>query len=720
MTLVWRLMKVNNRVFRYLKRGDASLVMIAGKMLGLRGKFAGLSVRLLSKLSTLHRGVARQLLIAAGSASRTQGFTVSLLAALVCSMTISACKMNASSLIADRYGGSLIASAPPPEIRVVYPSVSEGSVLSTAATFIIGACSPGRHLLCNGQEVRMHPQGYFAHVVQLQPGENHFKLTEPEFPSEQRDIMIKRDTPTPPIDPDLAKLVIDTAQPSQDSAFSPGDIVELSVKATPGSSVSVQLGNRTVTLRSVAAVKRELRARAKGKRSPLPPNVNVGLDAAYGKMYQKLASAPPDLYAGFYKVKAEDHWENIVPKFILSTKGHTISSVATAHLTTVEQPILAQTKHDETIVRAGPGLSRLTPLPQGVRLLVDGWKGDQFRCQYSQTLHVWIGKDDIAFESDEDQSGPIPQSDVKTVNTGSDSYGADVIIPLTQRLPFVIEQGLNPSRLSIKVYGVTANTDWVSPIIPSDAEQALIDNVTWKQVADGVYEVTAHLKNSRQWGFYGDYQDSTLHLHIKQPPRLAATPERPLAGLSICVDPGHGGKETGAIGCGGIHEAELNLGIALKLRDLLERKGARVVMTRTTDTDVGLNDRVNIARAARVDVLLSVHNNALPDGRDPWKERGTSSYYYQPQAIELARALRSSVIKRTGLPDLATRWQNLALTRPSSQLSVLYEVAFVINPEEYAMLESSEGQQRAADGLLKGLMEYLGVADAPVQTGENR
>jgi N-acetylmuramoyl-L-alanine amidase len=108
-----------------------------------------------------------------------------------------------------------------------------------------------------------------------------------------------------------------------------------------------------------------------------------------------------------------------------------------------------------------------------------------------------------------------------------------------------------------------------------------------------------------------------------------------------------------------------------------------------------------------VDILLSVHNNSLPDGRDPWTEHGTSTYWYHPQAVQLSRLFKEGIVKQTGFPDFGSRFQNLALTRPSSMLAVLTETGFVVNPDEYAQLISDEGQEKAAEGMLAGLVQYL-------------
>ncbi|MBK9769445.1 MAG: N-acetylmuramoyl-L-alanine amidase [Candidatus Obscuribacter sp.] len=283
---------------------------------------------------------------------------------------------------------------------------------------------------------------------------------------------------------------------------------------------------------------------------------------------------------------------------------------------------------------------------------------------------------------------------------------------MQERLPFIIEQSLTPNKLVLKLYGGTANTDWVYQAPENDTDSQLIENIAWKQPEDNVYELDLSLKAGRQWGYYADYDDNNLNLHIKYPPALTPLAQGNsgprLAGLKVCIDPGHGGTESGALGHSGITEAEINLAIALKLKTLLEAEGVNVCMTRTEDTDVSLQDRVDFARDHKVDLLISVHNNALPDGRDPLKEHGTSTYRYQPQSVELARTLKNSMVKELGLPDLGARYQNLALCRPTAMQAVLLEVAFVVNPDEYSHLINNEWQAKAAKSMLNGMLSYFG------------
>ena len=360
-------------------------------------------------------------------------------------------------------------------------------------------------------------------------------------------------------------------------------------------------------------------------------------------------------------------------------------------------------------MRLGPNASRTTPLVSGIRLFVDAWLGDQMSCVYANGKHVWIDKKDLNFEDESPSvsagSGPPPFAQARTINIKSEDSGEYIAIPLNQRLPYQVEQSLNPNQLKLHIFGVTANTDWVSD---APATSGMVDSVSFAQKGDNNYEVTISLKGNRQWGYRVDYEAQELRLHVKKAPRLNSDSEHPLAGLLVCVDPGHGGtKEKGAMGCSGICEAQINLGISLKFKDLLEAQGAKVIMTRTADTEVSLDDRVKIADTNNVDLLLSVHNNSLPDGRDPLNEHGSSTYWYHPQSSELGKALKNGLVQKLNFPDIGSRFQNLALARPSAMPAVLSEVGFMINPDEYAILISAKGQQEAAQGLLNGLKTYL-------------
>ncbi len=661
-------------------------------------------------------------------------------------------------------GDAIMASAPgtleesPERNKLFIAWPRDGTKVSASSTFIVGSTSPSKQIHINGEPARHNAQGLFAQVVNLKHGENRFVISFADGSGQEKVINVIHPAPPPPISPADFTIKHESIEPKVDMGVSVGDLVILKACATPGGELTVKIGNkRSVILSPAPAVvkARHKKASSKGKRkegskksrgskkakragaankekSQAPAesakeaktapeaNLNEGLATAYGKVFQSLPANRDDLYVGFYKVQPGDEFTDTPLKFILKKDGRSMSIDSPGKLTVLTQPHVVQTTHDDTVIRVAPDKARLTPLPQGVRLLVDGWQADNLRCIYASGHHAYVKAEDAAYEKGAPQvSGAPPTSSISTVNIMRTAYGDAVVIPLSQRLPFTIEQSLNPNRLIVKVFGGVSNTDFVSQqykpafeegqaddgsITRPEKDGGMVDGVTWKQANDDTYELNIKLRGHRQWGFFGSYSGTHLLINIKDPPRLAAGS---LQGLSICLDPGHGGAQTGAMGCSGVSEAQLNLSIAMHAKRLLEAEGAKVTMTRVQDVDLDLIQRCQIARAQAADILLSIHNNSLPDGRDPWKEHGTSAYWYHPQSIELARALKDSVIGELGYPDMGARYQNLALTRPSSQLSVLVEVGFMINPDEYASLIKIETQERVARGLVNGLKRYL-------------
>lgn len=635
-------------------------------------------------------------------------------------------------------GGGLFVGYPP-----------DGGKVPASSSFFIGAVPPGSGLSVNGKEARVNGKGFYAHVIPLQTGANRFTLqmldksggpTVPPRPvGAPRVMTINRELPPPSVSPDELKILTDSISPKVNRGVMPGELVEFSLRATPGANVSMQLGGRAVQFLPSVVVKQKVqnlkaarRAKAPIKKSAasasatkssvaltaVDDQVNFGMDAAYGKVYQRLPAARGDRYVGFVKIGPLDQLEKVAPTFTVEKGGKTVTATSPYKVTVLKQPFIVQTSKDNTITRVGPGAGRITPLARGVRLLVDGWYGDELRTVYAANKHVYIDKNElttsgITFDPNAPgNAGPLPTSTVRTINTQKDRYGDVLLMPLTQRLPYQVEQSIKPNKLTLKIFGATQDTDWVSPA-ETDADELkksknldVIDGISFRQVQDGIFEVTAQFEGDRQWGYKVDYEGSTLRLHVKKAPAISS--DGSLAGLKICVDPGHGGTENGSKGCDGTREAKVNLDISLKFKQALERAGAKVIMTRTTEEEtVSLNDRVSIAEKADADLLISVHNNALPDGRDPWKEHGTSTYWYHPQSTELARNLKDSVINAVDFPDIGCRFQNLALCRPTAMPAVLVEVGFMIHPDEYAQLIDPRIQDRVADGLLKGVQKYL-------------
>ena len=191
-----------------------------------------------------------------------------------------------------------------------------------------------------------------------------------------------------------------------------------------------------------------------------------------------------------------------------------------------------------------------------------------------------------------------------------------------------------------------------------------------------------------------------------------------LKGRTIAIDPGHGGSDSGAIGPTGIMEKSVTLRVSRELKRLLEAEGARVVLTRTGDTEVSpkgarataveeLEARCDVANRAKADIFLSIHADAFTNR----EVKGTTAYYYTKgtkQSKRLADSVRTALIDAIGTVDRGTQTSNFYVVKNTDMPAILVEISFISNPDEEKMMNSDAGIKKIAQGIADGVADYFG------------
>ncbi len=202
-------------------------------------------------------------------------------------------------------------------------------------------------------------------------------------------------------------------------------------------------------------------------------------------------------------------------------------------------------------------------------------------------------------------------------------------------------------------------------------------------------------------------KDSPPPIWEEQNPTTTPRPT-PNSRILVIIDPGHGGKDPGAIGIGGVREKDIVLPISLHLQEFLSQNGIEVRMTRGSDFFVSLEGRSVRANEAGADLFVSIHANAISLQRPD--VNGLETYYFE-SGRSLADTIHRNVLRRIStIRDRRVRRARFYVLRKTRMPSVLVEVGFVTGNEDVYRLQDSSYRQRMAEAIGEGILEYIARA----------
>lgn len=324
-------------------------------------------------------------------------------------------------------------------------------------------------------------------------------------------------------------------------------------------------------------------------------------------------------------------------------------------------------------------------------LFADKQTDDYYRVEFEKDKYGWINKKDIEVQA------IIPEKRYDAVTKmvfKEDKKNYFIDIQTLTKSAYLFEEGSNSLDFTLfdnrydPYHLKIVNQRGVFKLPPRYDEKLNINYLNTKPL----------------FGYDIIHSDKGYLLNIKKAPKI--NPKRPLKGIKIVIDPGHGGDEFG-VESFGLKEKDINLKISKKLRREFKKKGAKVYMTRKHDKRTDLYSRIDFAKTKEADILLSIHQNSLPDPSEIEKKHGTGVYYYQNQSKPLAESIQKNMLKATGFQDDGVNYRSFALTRPTAQISVLVECGYLIYKPEAEKLINRKFQTKIAKAIVKGTQEYL-------------
>jgi len=393
----------------------------------------------------------------------------------------------------------------------------------------------------------------------------------------------------------------------------------------------------------------------------------------------------------------EDVTRTITRRSPGSGGGGSTANVTTTQITT---PRYATVKTDEAWLlpsHANTGGSDWM-LEEGQRDRVIAESSNDF---VKLSCGMWINKSNVTIQTESDFIENVLQN-------GYYRRGTDTDVLIWHSLEFpAIHASYDGDDLTLS-FGMHTE---VPPLdLPSDLSQTIFSGYS-SGINNGTPYYRFAIRNDINFeGYYVEHRNDEIRFHLKKRKNLSRG-DRPLTGISIVIDPGHGGEHTGAVGPLGIDmpEKHLNLTNAIKLADRLREMGATVHLTREIDITLSLQERVNISRRLKPDLFLSLHINSVDETTNAENIRGFTVWYRNPNSINMSYSILDvmfDIIPHTNR-HRSLNQANFFVCRPAWTPSVLLEAGFIINIDDFVWLIDPENQDKMADATVQAIIEYF-------------
>jgi len=578
-------------------------------------------------------------------------------------------------------------------LRILNPR-SDATSTTREVVHILGRTSPDAKVTVGGEAARVFATGIFVRdSVPLQAGHNRIIVVAmaPDGQKLERTITVTREAETSaPPEPQERGLEIDeeSIEPARNVILSRGDILELSFRGTPGQVAEYRLSDGT---------------------------------------WQPMAEAPeesPDTPSGLYRAALVATPSSETPaapvQFRLQAKASESNLTGERHVEATSEAKISF--WDESALRLvhvvdeGAAISfglhevrlggpYLTELPTGTVLRVTGMRGNNYHVRLSPDLDGWVSSRAVEWAP---PGTPMPHLSFTSLSVyGNDSEDL-VGIPYPAPVPFAVAPGVSSAgraALEVDFYGAHNAATWIS----HRPTAKVVREVTIQQVAADHLRLCVELNGKQLWGYKCDVTNHSVRLTIRRPPQLAPAPDSPLKGLTLALEPGHGGNNSGARGVSGSQEKDINRLAVEELARQFEAAGARTVIVRPNDESPSLSERVRRAVAANADLFISVHANAAGHQRGYLSVSGTSTYYKYPFCRDFAEAIHARLLEITKLGDFGNvgNFNYYPLRTDTWMPAMLVEQAFMSNPEDEAKMLDPGFRQEMMRAVVLGTEDWL-------------
>ncbi len=537
--------------------------------------------------------------------------------------------------------------------------------------YVVGTANPDAPLTINGKAVGTRAKGgTFGEYVQLKSGENILRVENGDSVLTLAVNKVAAETER------ITEIPANALFPLSDVGFDSIDNVNISVIAPAGWTVSATVGTSTIVL----------------------------------KQKKTASTGSPVEFTGTFNVRGEKVGKNEVKSlgkvtYILSggggdskvqtSKGELLVAGANVPLFAEVTAPITTARKDVKVDDYGVALKQGAKFMVHKKLIVENMGQQEYAYQLADGSYVMARDTKIVREPEQ----------CKNELVGVTATDTDKLldIKLLGGTPGVVSS-LDGSVLTLKILNSDTKADFNSVSSPLIKSIELLEGAKTDTL-------TIELNTELVWGYDVRYIDGNTHIYIKRSPQLGQSVEKPLEGLTVMLDAGHGGKNPGALGAAGQNgpnEADINDVYTAMVRFRLTQLGAEVKLTREFGAeDIDIRERLKLADEYMPDIFISIHHNSTQLHKNINEISGVECYYNntisQPLAQRLVSHASVALNRKAQEPEQAGYY----VTRMTYAPSVLLELGYIINPLEYEEILLENNISTAAVSIAEAVLNTV-------------
>ena len=530
--------------------------------------------------------------------------------------------------------------------------------------FITGTSDPSLPVFYNGTEITRSPSGLWGVLVNVPYGTNTYTFTQDGV---NKTATIVRNQPS--ASATISAIVKSSVYPSNAEAVLPGQSLKLSCTAPGGGTVTASVGGLTAALEPVAQA-------ADGVAVTYQATIDVSSLAQDGEV----KNIGPVTYTLEYGgVNSEQQSAGDV-----YACGNGARPVAV--MKTFIVPVNANAADDgeyATILKEDC-VDYITENAGGYYHLSSGG-------------YVLKGAVDIL------EGSQTAETNASSLSLEQTDKGEKLTIRGTARPAF--DGAMDDDSVTIRLYNVTGFENLSTAALESKLCSSIESSTEQNTVT-----LTFHLNEGvRLLGWDVRFNDNDTVIYLKQRPTLDRASAKPLSGITVVLDPGHGGDDPGAAGVPGQNgpfENILNLADSYAIESRLTALGAKVHVLHNNE-NMTLNERVELAEQFDADMFISSHHNSLSETVDSNEVSGIEVYYYNDQSELLAEKIGWSLAEDTGRKLRFTEQSWYRVTMMTGCPAVLVESGYICNPTEYEEIADEYAMFKYGNAVADAVLQYF-------------